>query len=40
VATFQTKKLPVGNIRTSATYAGDINFTSTSSPKMEMVVKQ
>jgi uncharacterized repeat protein (TIGR03803 family) len=40
VATFTTKKLPVGNIRTSATYAGDINFTSTSSPKMEMVVKQ
>jgi uncharacterized repeat protein (TIGR03803 family) len=40
VATFTTKKLPVGSIHTSATYAGDINFTSTSSAKMWQTVDQ
>jgi len=38
VATFTTKKLPVGSIQTSATYSGDINFTSSSSPKILQIV--
>jgi uncharacterized repeat protein (TIGR03803 family) len=38
VATFTTKKLPVGSTQTSATYFGDINFTSSSSPKLLQVV--
>jgi uncharacterized repeat protein (TIGR03803 family) len=40
VATFTTKKLKVGTTQTSATYAGDINFTSTSSPKIIQTVNQ
>jgi hypothetical protein len=38
VATFTTKKLPVGSIQTSATYSGDINFTPSSSPKILQIV--
>jgi uncharacterized repeat protein (TIGR03803 family) len=34
VATFTTKKLPVGSTQTSATYYGDINFTPSASPKL------
>jgi len=40
VATFTTKKLPVGSTQTSATYYGDINFTPSSSPKLLQVVNQ
>ena len=40
VATFTTKKLPVGSTQTSATYFGDINFTPSSSPKILQVVNQ
>jgi len=40
VATFTTKKLPVGSTQTSATYFGDINFTSSSSPKILQIVNQ
>ena len=40
VATFTTKKLPVGSIQTSATYSGDINFTYSASPKLLQVVDQ
>lgn len=38
VATFTTKKLPVGSIQTSATYSGDINFAPSSSPKILQIV--
>ena len=38
VATFTTKKLPVGSMQTSATYFGDINFTPSSSPKILQIV--
>jgi uncharacterized repeat protein (TIGR03803 family) len=40
VATFTTKVLKVGKTETSATYSGDINFTSSSSPKLIQVVNQ
>lgn len=40
VATFTTKKLPVGSIQTSATYSGDINYTPSSSPKILQIVNQ
>ncbi|HTW57779.1 MAG TPA: Ig-like domain-containing protein [Terriglobales bacterium] len=40
VATFSTKRLPVGNTQTSATYGGDINFTSSNSAKLIQVVNQ
>jgi len=38
VATFTTKKLPVGSMQTSATYFGDINFAPSSSPKILQIV--
>jgi uncharacterized repeat protein (TIGR03803 family) len=40
VATFTTKKLPVGSTQTSATYFGDINFSPSSSPKILQIVNQ
>ena len=40
VATFTTKKLPVGSMQTSATYFGDINFAPSSSPKILQIVNQ
>lgn len=40
VATFTTKRLPVGSIETSATYSGDINFTTSWSPGLLQIVNK